>query len=109
MQDMEKLRAQNLGLGAGLHNAIGLDENGVVNAEGLRDKDEFVRHKILDAVGDLYMAGHPIIGEFTAHKSGHALNNQLLRALVADKDAYELVNYEHQTPPIQYGSSKILM
>lgn len=109
MKDMEKLKAQNLGLGAGLHNAIGLDENGVVNQEGLRDKDEFVRHKILDAVGDLYMAGHPIIGEFTAHKSGHALNNQLLRALIADASAYEVVTYEEEEPPIQYGSSKILV
>ena len=109
MKDMEKLRAQNLGLGAGLHNAIGLDENGVVNQEGLRDKDEFVRHKILDAVGDLYMAGHPIIGEFTAHKSGHALNNQLLRALMADPAAYEVVTYDDEEPPVQYGSSKILV
>lgn len=109
MKDMETLRSQNLGLGAGLHNAIGLDDNGVVNQEGLRDKDEFVRHKILDAVGDLYMAGHPIIGEFTAHKSGHALNNQLLRALMADPTAYEVVIYEDQEPPIQYGSSKILI
>lgn len=109
MKDMEKLRAQNLGLGAGLHNAIGLDENGVVNQEGLRDKDEFVRHKILDAVGDLFMAGHAIIGEFTAHKSGHALNNQLLRALMAEPDAYEVVTYDLQEPPIQYGSSKILI
>lgn len=109
MKDMEKLRAQNLGLGAGLHNAIGLDENGVVNQEGLRDKDEFVRHKILDAVGDLYMAGHPIIGEFTAHKSGHALNNQLLRALISDSSAYEIVTYDDVEPPIQYGSSKILV
>jgi len=106
---METLRAQNLGLGAGLHNAIGLDDNGVVNQEGLRDKDEFVRHKILDAVGDLYMAGHPIIGEFTAHKSGHALNNQLLRALMADPEAYEVVIYSDEEPPIQYGSSKILL
>lgn len=109
MKDMERLRAQNLGLGAGLHNAIGLDDNGVMNEEGLRDKDEFVRHKILDAVGDLFMAGHPIVGEFTAHKSGHALNNQLLRALMADPDAYELTDYHDQNPPIHYGSSKILM
>lgn len=109
MKDMERLRSQNLGLGAGLHNAIGLDENGVVNQEGLRDKDEFVRHKILDAVGDLFMAGHPIIGEFTAHKSGHALNNQLLRALMSQPEAFEVVTYDHQEPPIQYGSSKILM
>ena len=109
MKDMERLRAQNLGLGAGLHNAIGLDDNGVMNEEGLRDKDEFVRHKILDAIGDLFMAGHPIVGEFTAHKSGHALNNQLLRALMADPDAYELTDYHDQQPPIHYGSSKILM
>ena len=68
MEDMETLRAKNLGLGASLKNAIGLDESGVMNIEGLRDKDEFVRHKILDAVGDLDMLGHPFVGEFTAHK-----------------------------------------
>ncbi|MDX1795443.1 MAG: UDP-3-O-acyl-N-acetylglucosamine deacetylase [Hydrogenovibrio sp.] len=109
MKDMERLREQNLGLGAGLHNAIGLDDNGVMNKEGLRDKDEFVRHKILDAVGDLYMAGHPIVGEFTAHKSGHALNNQLLRALMSDPDAYEIVDYHGKDHPIEYGSSKVLV
>lgn len=108
VKDMELLRKNNLGLGASLQNAIGLDDEGVMNKEGLRNKDEFVRHKILDAVGDLYMAGHPIVGEFTAHKSGHALNNQLLRALMADPDAYEIVTYE-KNPPIEYGSSKILM
>ena len=108
MQDIEKLKAQNLGLGAGLHNAIGLDESGVMNEEGLRDKDEFVRHKILDAVGDLFMAGHPIVGAFKAHKSGHALNNQLLRALMKDKTAYEIIDYAGQTPPIEYDSSKIV-
>ena len=109
MKDMEVLRANNLGLGAGLHNAIGLDDNGVVNQEGLRDKDEFVRHKILDAVGDLYMTGHPVLGEFVAHKSGHALNNQLLRTLMTDPEAYEVVTFEDTPPPIHYGSSKILM
>ena len=109
MKDMQMLRERNLALGASLDNAIGLDEQGVMNKEGLRNKDEFVRHKILDAVGDLYMIGHPIIGEFTAHKSGHALNNQLLRALLAQPDAYELVTYQEGTSPIQYGSSKILM
>lgn len=109
MKDMEYLRAKNLGLGASLKNAIGLDDEGVMNAEGLRDKDEFVRHKILDAVGDLYMLGHPIVGEFTAHKSGHALNNQLLRALMAQPDAYELVSYEDGQPPVKYGSSKVAM
>lgn len=110
MKDMEMLRAKNLGLGASLKNAIGLDDEGVMNAEGLRDKDEFVRHKILDAVGDLYMLGHPIVGEFTAHKSGHALNNQLLRALMEQKDAFELVTYENDgNQPIRYGSSKVLL
>ena len=110
MKDMEMLRAKNLGLGASLKNAIGLDDEGVMNSEGLRDKDEFVRHKILDAVGDLYMLGHPIVGEFTAHKSGHALNNQLLRALQAQSDAFELVTYENDgNQPIRYGSSKVLL
>lgn len=109
MKDMEYLRAKNLGLGASLKNAIGLDDEGVMNAEGLRNKDEFVRHKILDAVGDLYMLGHPIVGEFTAHKSGHALNNQLLRALMAQPEAYDLTTYEDEKPPVRYGSSKVLM
>ena len=109
MKDMEYLRAKNLGLGASLKNAIGLDDEGVMNSGGLRNKDEFVRHKILDAVGDLYMLGHPIVGEFTAHKSGHALNNQLLRALLAQPEAFELTTYEDSKPPIQYGSSKVLM
>jgi len=108
MKDMETLRARNLGLGAGLHNAIGLDDDGVMNEEGLRNKDEFVRHKILDAVGDLFMAGHAIVGEFTAFKSGHALNNQLIRGLMSDKDAYEIVTFDAE-PPIQFGSSKVLL
>lgn len=108
MKDMEYLRAKNLGLGASLKNAIGLDDEGVMNEEGLRNKDEFVRHKILDAVGDLYMLGHPIIGEFTAHKSGHALNNQLLRALMARPDAFEITTYENEKPPVKYGSSKVV-
>lgn len=107
-KDMEMLREQNLALGASLGNAIGLDDQGVMNKEGLRNKDEFVRHKILDAVGDLYMVGHPIIGEFTAHKSGHALNNQLLRALLAQPDAFEVVTFADDEAPIRYGSSKIL-
>ncbi len=109
MKDMEMLRQKNLALGASLENAIGLDDQGVMNVEGLRNKDEFVRHKILDAVGDLYMVGYPIVGEFTAHKSGHALNNQLLRALKAAPEAYEIVTYENEASPIQYGSSKILV
>lgn len=109
MKDMEMLRQKNLALGASLENAIGLDDQGVMNVEGLRNKDEFVRHKILDAVGDLYMIGHPILGEFIAHKSGHALNNQLLRALKSTPDAYEIVTFENSVAPIEYGSSKILV
>lgn len=108
MKDMEMLRQKNLALGASLENAIGLDEKGVMNAGGLRNEDEFVRHKILDAVGDLYMIGHPIIGEFTAHKSGHALNNQLLRALQARPEAFEIVAFDKAPAPIQFGSSKIV-
>lgn len=110
MSDMEMLRSRQLALGASLENAIGLDDTGVMNKEGLRNKDEFVRHKILDAVGDLFMAGHAIIGEFTAHKSGHALNNQLLRELFSDADAYELVTLGDNDPlPIDFSSSKVLL
>jgi UDP-3-O-[3-hydroxymyristoyl] N-acetylglucosamine deacetylase len=106
MKDMHTLRANNLALGASLNNAIGLDDNGVMNAEGLRNKDEFVRHKILDAVGDLYVMGYSILGEFTAHKSGHALNNNLIRALEQSPDSYEIHECEGCFP-IRYGSSKV--
>lgn len=110
MSDMEMLRSRQLALGASLENAIGLDDTGVMNKEGLRNKDEFVRHKILDAVGDLFMAGHAIIGEFTAHKSGHALNNQLLRELFSQPDAFELVSLGDSDPlPIDFSSSKVLL
>ena len=108
MKDLEALREQNLGMGAGLHNAIGLDDDGVMNEGGLRDKDEFVRHKILDAVGDLYVLGYPIVGEFNAFKSGHAMNNQLLRALQANPDAYEVVEYGKGAAPINYASTMVL-
>lgn len=106
-RDIEKLRQRNLALGASLENAIGLDEQGVMNEEGLRDRDEFVRHKILDAIGDLYMLGRPILGEFYAHKSGHALNNALLRALLSQPDSYEEVTFENGAP-IRYDSSKVV-
>lgn len=110
MSDMEMLRSRQLALGASLENAIGLDDTGVMNKEGLRNKDEFVRHKILDAVGDLFMAGYAIIGEFTAHKSGHALNNQLLRELFSQSDAFEVVSLGDSDPlPIDFSSSKILL
>lgn len=106
MKDLEYLQANNLALGANLENAIGLDENGVVNEEGLRFADEFVRHKVLDAVGDLYLLGHQIIAKFVAFKSGHALNNQLLRAVYADPTSYEIVTfYDENTCPIEYVSA----
>jgi UDP-3-O-[3-hydroxymyristoyl] N-acetylglucosamine deacetylase len=93
-QDVEALRSQGLALGGSLDNAIVMDEYRVLNAEGLRLPDEFARHKVLDAIGDLYLAGHPLLAAFSAHKSGHALNNQLLRALLADAAAWELVTFE---------------
>ena len=84
MRDLETLRAHNLALGGTLDNAIVLDDVGVMNEDGLRYEDEFVKHKILDAIGDLYLLGHSLIGEFSGHKSGHGLNNALLRALLED-------------------------
>ena len=94
MQDVEDLRDVGLALGGGLENAVVLDEHRVLNAEGLRYADEFIRHKILDAIGDLYLVGRPLLAAFSAHKSGHALNNQLLRALIADPAAMEVVTFE---------------
>ncbi|CAG0980767.1 UDP-3-O-[3-hydroxymyristoyl] N-acetylglucosamine deacetylase [Rhodocyclaceae bacterium] len=94
-QDVEALREQGLALGGSLDNAIVMDEYRVLNAEGLRLPDEFVRHKVLDAVGDLYLVGHPLLAAFSAHKSGHALNNKLLRALLADATAWEWISYDH--------------
>lgn len=91
LKDIEHLKSQNLGLGGSMNNAIVLDDNKVLNPEGLRYDDEFVRHKVLDAVGDLYLAGHQILGEFYAYKSGHALNNKLLKALFADENNYKVV------------------
>ena len=101
MQDVEALRASGLALGGSMDNAIVMDEYRVLNADGLRYNDEFVKHKVLDAIGDLYLAGHPIIGAFSAHKSGHALNNLLLRELLAARDAWELVSFDRQedAPP----------
>lgn len=92
-QDVEAMRSMGLALGGSLDNAVVLDEYRVLNADGLRYADEFVKHKVLDAVGDLYLVGHPLVGAFSAHKSGHALNNQLLRATLAEADAWELVTY----------------
>lgn len=92
--EVEVLRSMGLARGGSFENAIVLDEYRMLNSEELRYKDEFVRHKILDAIGDLYMIGHPIIGAFSAHKSGHALNNALLRKLIAYKKAFDLVTFD---------------
>jgi UDP-3-O-[3-hydroxymyristoyl] N-acetylglucosamine deacetylase len=100
MQEVEDLKGSGLALGGGLDNAVLLDERGVLNAGGLRFADEFIRHKLLDAVGDLYLLGRPLLGAFTAHKSGHALNNRLARAALADAAALEVVVFERaeETP-----------
>ena len=103
MRDLETLRERNLALGGNLDNAIVLDEFRVLNEDGLRYEDEFVKHKILDAIGDLYLLGHSLIGEFSGYKSGHALNNRLLRALIADVSAWEEVTFRDLAEaPISY-------
>ncbi len=94
MQEVEALRAQGLALGGNLDNAIVMDEYRVINPDGLRFEDEFVKHKVLDAIGDLYLLGHPLIGAFSGYKSGHALNNALLRAMLADEQAWEFVTFD---------------
>lgn len=94
LREIEALRQRNLALGGSLDNAVVVDDYRVINEDGLRYEDEFVRHKILDAIGDLYLLGHSLIGAFHGHKTGHALNNQLLRALVADRSAWEEVTFE---------------
>ena len=95
-RDVEMMRSRGLGLGGGLDNAIVMDDVKVLNADGLRYSDEFVKHKILDAIGDLYIVGKPLLAAYSAFRSGHALNNQLLRALLAQRDAYEIVSFEHE-------------
>ncbi len=106
MKDIEFLRENNLALGGSLDNAIVVDEDKVLNEDGLRYADEFVKHKILDAIGDLYLLGHSLIGEFKGYKSGHALNNQLLRALLDDTDAWEKVSFEDEaSAPISFMRS----
>jgi UDP-3-O-[3-hydroxymyristoyl] N-acetylglucosamine deacetylase len=100
MHEVEALRSNGLALGGSLDNAVVMDEFRVLNAEGLRYDDELVKHKALDAIGDLYLLGHPLIGAFTGHKSGHALNNRLCRALLADESAWEPVRFlrEEEAP-----------
>ncbi|MDO8827053.1 UDP-3-O-acyl-N-acetylglucosamine deacetylase [Methylophaga sp.] len=94
MKDIEKLREMNLALGGSMDNAIVVDDFRVLNEDGLRYEDEFVRHKVLDAIGDLYLLGHSLIGAFVGHKSGHEVNNRLLRKLLAQQDCWELVTFE---------------
>ena len=98
LQDVEALREAGLARGGSLDNAIVLDDDRVINDDGLRYGDEFVKHKILDAIGDLYLLGHPLIGTFSAHKSGHGLNNGLLRELVDQTSCWETVTYDDSEP-----------
>jgi UDP-3-O-[3-hydroxymyristoyl] N-acetylglucosamine deacetylase len=105
LRDVEALRAQNLTLGGSMDNAIVLDDYRILNEDGLRYANEFVIHKILDAIGDLYLLGHSLIGEFTANKSGHDLNNKLLRALLKESTAWEEVTFTDQKrSPISYAT-----
>ncbi len=96
VNEVEALRAAGLALGGNFENAIVMDEYRVLNTDGLRSGDEFAKHKILDAIGDLYLLGRPLIAAYSAHKSGHALNNQLLRALLADPNAYEVASFDDE-------------
>jgi len=105
MRDIETLRANNLTLGGSMDNAIVLDDYRILNEDGLRYDDEFVKHKILDAIGDLYLLGHSLIGEFSGYRSGHELNNLLLRRLLEDETAWEAVTFEdRRKAPISYAS-----
>jgi UDP-3-O-[3-hydroxymyristoyl] N-acetylglucosamine deacetylase len=108
MKDIEYLRERNLALGGSMDNAIVLDDYRVLNEDGLRYEDEFVKHKILDAIGDLYLLGHSLIGAFYGYKSGHALNNKLLRALLAQPEAWEYATFEDEeaasAAPISYAN-----
>ena len=103
LKDMDHLQSQGLALGANVDNAIAIGEHGIVNEKGLRFDDEFVKHKILDAIGDLYLLGHNLIGQFSGYKSGHSLNNELLRKILASEDAWEVVTFEDSSiAPISY-------
>lgn len=103
LKDIEMLKANNLALGGSLNNAVVLDDFRVINEDGLRYEDEFVKHKILDAIGDLYLLGMNLIGAFSGHKSGHALNNTLLKALLADEAAWEIVTFKQEAAPAAYS------
>jgi UDP-3-O-[3-hydroxymyristoyl] N-acetylglucosamine deacetylase len=103
MRDIENLRAMNLALGGSVDNAIVVDDYKILNEDGLRYEDEFVKHKVLDAIGDLYLLGSSLIGEFRGVKSGHDLNNKLLRKLRREDDAWEIVTFDDEAAtPISY-------
>jgi UDP-3-O-[3-hydroxymyristoyl] N-acetylglucosamine deacetylase len=103
MHEFEELRQRNLALGASMDNAVAVGDYRVLNEDGLRYEDEFVKHKILDSIGDLYLLGKTLIGEFNGHKSGHALNNMLLRKLISSKDSWEIVTFDDESQaPISY-------
>tara|TARA_Y100001936_G_scaffold75913_1_gene74474 strand:- start:347 stop:727 length:381 start_codon:yes stop_codon:yes gene_type:complete len=108
LRDIESLRSNKLALGGSLDNAIVLDDYTIINKDGLRFEDEFVRHKILDAVGDLYLMGHILVGEYYGYKSGHDLNNKLIRKLYADSSAWEEVEEEDiKEIPISYWTAAL--
>ena len=108
VQDVEMLRSIGLALGGTLENAVVMDEYHVLNPEGLRSQDEFVKHKILDAMGDLYVLGHPLLARYSAHKSGHGLNNKLLRALLDDDSAWEWATFEGEQAPKDFSFERVL-
>ena len=108
LADFEKLRDMNLARGGSLDNAVVVDDSRILNDDGLRLEDEFVKHKILDAIGDMYLLGHSLIGEFSGYKSGHAANNALLRMMQRDQDAWELVTYDDESQvPISYNRRQL--
>ena len=108
VQDVEMLRSIGLAQGGTLENAVVMDEYHVLNPEGLRSQDEFVKHKILDAMGDLYVLGHPLLARYSAHKSGHGLNNKLLRALLDDDSAWEWATFEGEQAPKDFSFERVL-
>ncbi|MDD2747448.1 MULTISPECIES: UDP-3-O-acyl-N-acetylglucosamine deacetylase [Acidithiobacillus] len=107
MREVEALRRMGLALGGNLDNAIVVDDYRVLNEEGLRYTNEFVRHKVLDSIGDLYLLGHPLVGHFSGHKAGHALNNSLLRALLLRQDAWEFVDYAERRAPFSFADTLV--
>ena len=105
LRDVETLRTHNLTLGGSMDNAIVMDDYRILNEDGLRYADEFVKHKILDAIGDVYLLGHSLLGQFSAHKSGHELNNRLLRAMLRDESAWDIVTFDDaKKAPISYAA-----